>query len=89
MEREEIRFGCIERAMALTVRFGKGDAMVLAETFYRFVGEDPNKLQALEVALTAADRKGTAARYVELAAEVMEFVNRRDASGASDTPVCV
>ena len=76
MEREEIRFGCIERAMALRVRFGKANAKAFAETFYRFVGEDPRKLRALDLALTAANQRGTAERYVEVAAGIMEFVNR-------------
>ena len=78
MERVEIRFGCIERATALSVRSGKGDVKALAETFYRFVGEDPQKLRALDVALTQVNYRGAAKRYVELAVEILEFVNRAD-----------
>jgi len=83
MDRAEIRFGCIEKATALVARFNKGDAMAFAETFYRFVGDDPQKLRALDIALTRANHRGTADWYVKFAAEVMEFVNRKE--GANET----
>ncbi|MCH7643401.1 MAG: hypothetical protein IH974_01075 [Myxococcales bacterium] len=88
MDRAEFRFGCIERATALSVRCGKGDIKAFAETFYRFVGDDPQKLRALDIALTRANHRGAADWYVKFAAVIMEFVNRKDTSGAPDTPAC-
>ncbi len=78
MDRSEIRFGCMERATALAVRFGKGDVTALAQMFYLFAGEDPRKLRALDIALTGANYRMDAQKYVEFAAEVMEFVDQKD-----------
>ena len=60
------------------MRCGKGDIKTSAETFYGFAGEDPRKLRALDIALTRANHRMDAQKYVELAGEVMEFVNRAD-----------
>ncbi len=78
LDREEIRFGCIERATALYVRCGKGDVQAFAELFFEFVGEDPRRLRALDIALTRADYRLNAQKHVELAGEVMKFVNLAD-----------
>ena len=78
MDRVEYRFLCIERATALSVRSGKGDAIAFAERFYEFVGDDPQKLRALDIALTRANHRGAADWYVKFAAGIMEFVNLAD-----------
>ena len=78
MDRSEIRLGCIERATALRVRFGKGDVQAFAEMFFEFVEEDPRRLRALDIALTRADYRLNVQKYVERAGEVMAFVNLAD-----------
>ena len=78
MDCAEARFDCIARATALVVRCGKGDIKAFAETFYRFVGDDPQRLRALDLALTRPHHRRTAAWYAEFAAEIVAFVNRAD-----------
>ena len=82
MDRAEARFDCIARATALSVRCGKGDIKAFAETFYRFVGDDPQKLRALDLALTRPHHRRTSDWYVEFAAEIVAFANQKEGADA-------
>ena len=78
---DRCRFGCIERAFALVHRFESNiDMWDAAQLFANFVGNDPSKLRALDVALMS-DR-GRIDGYLEDAAVVLDFVDKKIWDGA-------
>ena len=60
--------------MTLNRKSGKTfEAAGAAEWFFGFVGENPEKLRALDLALADASRRTSAKGLVEVAASVMAF----------------